>query len=392
MTIERFSGMDNLWDITDGSSYGETGQAEPSGEACPSAVTTPTLLGVVPRQREDFRTKSGEIGVHWLQGTIPHNKVAAVVRYLSEVFEVEPELQGFGRYRYNRSYTFEPFNVTVYFDTDYEVCKKRHKGRACVSITGSALDTLDADTLFSLVKTLVYDYWFLGTRIDLFFDDYKKRVSIDEIIEAAEKGNITGYRNYEPFAGRRKISYDGEEHHAEGVGFGTRGKQGGGKYTRCYDKEKETNGLQKCNRFETEFVKEFGQKVVFALACCDDVELFAGKIGGYIASNIKFIDRSSSTNVSRCQMLDWWYSIITELYAGDLKLRNEKKEDSVEKSQNWISTSVSATLGMLRLAKGEDEFYEWLEHEIYGGIERLSKRQRKMIRVYNQQREDAIPI
>ena len=357
------------------------------GTESPAGEASPLLLGEGYSHREEMKTPSGCVGLHWLQGTFPQEFLFEVLNYLQELYDIEPNLQDWGRMRYDKHFEFQPHNILVYFDSDINRVDKLgrsvHKGRACLSIPGGALDTLTADQLFKLVKDMVYKFRFLGSRTDIFFDDYTKRISVKEVFEEAKKGNITGFRRCAPAGGDFNI-FDPDETFGEGVTFGTRGKAGSGKYGRYYDKTKETGGLIDANRFEFEYTKDRSKDLTFKLAQSVDLEEFTYKIGAYVVGAITFVDRASKSvsekNISRLKVLSWWQEIIDEI--GSLKLRNPKRVKSVEKTKGWVEESVIVSMAMLMEAEGADKFVPWLIDELEKGKENFKYKHKAMIRDY----------
>ncbi|QQE12316.1 replication initiation factor domain-containing protein [Planctomycetota bacterium] len=327
----------------------------------------------------------GYVGIHWVQGTIPHDREKEVLEYLSMLFERKPIKHDYGRFRYNMCYEFEPFGVFLYCDDTKERNKQIHNGRITLVLPGSCLDQFTADGLHKLCKDLILKFWFLATRIDVFWDDYRRIIEPNQVIDDADKGNISGFRKWQGY-GERSFR-DGElVRHGDTACFGRRGSDGSGKYLRVYDKYLESDGEMDCVHWEVEFSQERGKKVMLNLAMAEDVERMSGMIGAVIGGVVDFVDREAKRrekNIPRLNQLEWWARIIDIL--GVCKLRNPTPEKSVEKSAIWVERSVSVTLGMLRLAAGEQKFWEWIENVIQDGEQNMKSRQEAVLEEYYKQ-------
>jgi hypothetical protein len=84
---------------------------------------------------------------------------------------------------------------------------------------------------------------------------------------------------------------------------------------------------------------------------------FATKIGLYIGGAIDFVER----NGKRCDPLDrlaFWEQILHHI--GSATLRNPTPDKSIEKTAKWIETSVAPSLEKMRLAFGDEFYYQWI--------------------------------
>jgi len=320
----------------------------------------------------------GSVGVHWLQGTCPAEKVLGLVGYLAEAFGgLEGVEKDWGRYTYDRGIELLPLGVWVFYDSTAERGRRMHGGRCVVAIPGSALDRLDAEALRDLVHELCYRFWFLGTRVDLCFDDYRRHVSVGVLEELAERGDFTGFQGWEV----RRPHGRGGVVTGETIGFGRRGRDGSGRYVRVYDKMLESGGVENCIRWEVEFSKKRAELVVWRLAESVSIEVFAGVVGSLIGGSIDLVRREGvERHLDRLERYGWWRDIVGVL--GSVRLRNVKRERRVEASREWVLRGVSATLAVIRAAVGDEEFAEWLEAVVDTGEGNMSAVHGRMVRDY----------
>ena len=168
------------------------------------------------------------------------------------------------------------------------------------------------------------------------------------------------------------------------VYFGTRGKDGAGKFLRCYDKELQSDGEVDSVRWEVEFSKERANKVFFALAMSLNITDFATNIAMFIGGSIDFIERHGK-KLDTADRLAFWEQILDAL--GAATVRNPKADQSIETSMEWVETSVSPSLEKIRRAIGDDVYYEWLQEQLEG-VE-ITKRAGDQIQTY--QRVHGVP-
>ncbi|MBN2293545.1 MAG: replication initiation factor domain-containing protein [Pirellulales bacterium] len=237
-----------------------------------AAATAPPLLsgGVKCQKISDCsQDVCSEVSVHWIQGTVPWEKTLSLVNYLSKVFKAEPIRRDYGMYRYDSGY--EWFNgVRVFTDTTRKRNDDIHNGRSCVMIPGEACDSLEAERLWLLIRDLCYKFWCLATRLDCAFDDFRRSVTLDQVKDAAMAGNFSGFRRWKPDEPRTRSG----EYEGRAVYFGRRGKDGGGRYLRVYDKGLESGGKIDSIRWEPEFCKHKARAALWLLAQQDTLEGF----------------------------------------------------------------------------------------------------------------------
>jgi len=148
----------------------------------------------------------------------------------------------------------------------------------------------------------------------------------------------------------------------ETIYFGTRGKNGGGKFLRCYGKDLESDGEIDSIRCEVEFSKERACEVFFHLARSPSLKDFATNIAMFIGGAIDFIERGDNGKFNKLDRLAFWEQILHHL--GAANVRNPKPEQSIETAMGWVEISVTPSLEKIRQAIGDDRYYEWLQKQM----------------------------
>ena len=344
--------------------------------ACLDDNASPILSGGVHSQKVDL----GTIRAHWIQGTIPHERVDELKRYLTGVFQLgEPERVDYGQNRYDKTWVWELHGVRLWFDSTTARANRIHGGRACICIPGDACDALGALMLFQVLKTLVDDFWLLGTRADVAYDEPTRMILPHEIAAESQKGNYTGFRRSEH---QSPLKLNGQRE-GDQIAFGRRGKAGSGKYLRIYDKLLESDGDNPCVRYEVEFAKRRARAVIFELSQAETFDKFVALMAGLVGGAIDFIERDNRAggrNIDRASRLDWWSRIVERL--GRVRVAAERPSMKIETSKEWVETSVATTLATLRKAIGQKEFKLWIEQLVEGAEVRITPKQSAAISEY----------
>ncbi len=332
----------------------------------------PYLIGGDNCQKYNIADFDGTVGLDWIQGTVPLEHSAELYDYFSKMCGGSPEIKKWGRFRYSRHCVWHPYGISMYWDIDPET-RSLHRNRFMIQLGGESLKVFDADSLYRLVKDLHDFFEFSATRIDLCFDDYEKIMLPHQVAGVAEQSNFTGFKRWKPEQERRVSG----EYLSDQVRFGSRGKNGSGRFLRCYNKNLESGGEINSVRWEVEFSKVHAKLVFEKLCEAQDIETFAGLIGAIIGGSIDFIDRKG-THLDRMQRLEWWQRIRNIL--GCVKLRNPRRIKSIDNTVGWIETSVAGSFEKVRRAYGSRRFGEWLDNKVLGRA--LNKEQRAQVRDY----------
>jgi hypothetical protein len=323
--------------------------------------------------KRDKNEAISSIGIDWISGTCPFDKLKALQDYLCNFFDSEPEYHEHGLYRFERSMTLAPYGVSIHWDTSSARAESVHGGRVMVIIPGEACNAISAARVRMLLHDLCFRFWMLGTRIDLCFDDYERRVSIDDVAAACEAGNVAGFRRWE----RRAPKKLNGQKEGDSVCLGRRGENGSGKYMRIYDKFLESKGELNCIRWEVEFGAEKARSVVFALAKCETMESYAVLMAALIGGAVDFIVRHGK-NLDRADRVQWWEGI--REFLGKAVLRGIRKELHVVAAKEWVEKCVVPSLRMIVAATGFDDFWGWLAGMTSCG--HLTAQQKAAVRAY----------
>ena len=319
-----------------------------SGEAAP-----PTLIGGVNEKsigKMDVGDRKRSIGIDWIQGTIPFTKMDSLFLYLSEMCGSAPESYNHGFMGYQAAAEWHPYGIKVLWDLDTEN-RLRHGNRIVLQIGGTGLGCFPAASLYQFCRDLCTRFFFKATRVDLCFDDYEKIITPMEVSEFAKEGSYKGFRKHRPIL---EMKSNGEIV-GDTLYFGTRGKNGGGKFVRFYRKDLESGGEVDSYRWEVEFSKDKANDIFFKLAMSFDITEFATNIAMFIGGAIDFVERGGRPDLDR---LAFWEQILDSL--GSASLRSPKSEQSIETAMEWVEVSVTPSLEKIRRAIGDDRYYEWL--------------------------------
>ena len=341
------------------------------GEAAP-----PTLLGGVNGKnigKMDTGERKASLSVDWLQGTIPFERMDMLFEYLTDLCGSRPEIYGYGMLGYQCSAEWHPFGIKVMWDAE-KTARSFHANRICIQLTGSSLAGFPPSSLMRFMYDMSVKFWLKCSRIDLAFDDYEKIIRPTEVFEHAEQGSYKGFRKHHPVIERQRNG----ELLGEGIYFGTRGKNGGGKYLRCYGKDIESDGETDSIRWEVEFSKQKANRVFFDLAMAADLTDFATMISLFIGGAIDFIERGSSGKCNKLDRLAFWEQILHHL--GAATIRCPEPDGSIETTMEWFERSVYPSMEKVKRAIGDDALYQRLLEGMQGA--KLSELQINQIRVY----------
>ncbi|MBE3145451.1 MAG: replication initiation factor domain-containing protein [Planctomycetes bacterium] len=293
------------------------------------------------------------VGIHWLRISFPKKVLADVSEFCSKIWG-DFDCDGFGLWSYDSRMRWSS-GISLNFDEDEERSFRVHCNRITLDCPGSACDELSVPDLLLLIE--YFDA--LGgkcTRIDVYFDDYDRRVFPKDLDELIKRNDYSGLRHAAP-----RHKWDGGIMIREEVAFGERGSRGNGKYIRFYNKELESDGERKCNRFEVEFTGKKAENVFCILARCEGkASVFATLCGSLVAGSISFVKRTGDKNISRLERYEWWEEIV-ELLGGEIQIRVERKKDTLTGKIDWVKRGVAPSLACLKkIFVDKDAFFRWL--------------------------------
>ena len=353
----------------DGSPWDDV-KEERGGVAAP-----PTLIGGVNSQKINLKKLERVLGIDWIQGTIANKYSEKVYDYLSKMCDCEPEIFDHGVLGFQRHAVWHPYGIVMAWDVDLRN-KDIHHGKFLLQLGGEACGCFFDESIYQFCWDLCTKFAFKCSRVDLCFDDFERIKSPNEVYQeccAGEEKNYSGYRKHRFIDEERSTG----EKSGETLYFGTRGKNGGGKFLRCYDKELESDGEINSVRWEVEFSKERANAVFFKIALSMTIEEFATNIAMLIGGSIDFIERKGK-NLDRAERLPFWEKIVSIL--GEACIRNPRPIKTVEKCKAWMERCVFPSQSMMQEAFGDKKYYEWAEEQIEEAT--LSKLQRRVVSEY----------
>jgi len=321
--------------------------------------------------------KSNPVGAHWLRNSFDCKDLEEVKAWVSRFFG-ESTLKDYGKLSYGRHYSWKS-GVSLCFDldSDTEHNPGSHRGRMTLDVPGKACNELTAPDLLLFMEGCQE----LGcncTRIDVFWDDYNRTVSLEELRRIADKGDFSMFQisSVNRTRNRTRKENDGLLYNA--VTFGRRGCKGSGKYLRVYDKNLESKGESNCIRWECEFSQEKAQKVfTWLVGACGNLDVFAMLCGSLIGGCINFVHRTGEKHIDRLDVYEWWQEIKDLL--GVVSVRVAKKENTLTGTIGWVERQVSPSLALIRKAmKSEQDFYNFSRDCIDVGESRMNATQRQI--------------
>lgn len=324
-----------------------------------------------------------EVGIHWLRISILMQHLEKLRSYCNTYFG-ESTKDGYGLWSYDSRYSW-PGGASLNFDSEEARCEKVHKGKVTLDIPGGALDAITQTDLHLFLLSL-RQFRPSCTRLDVFFDDYNRTITPSGLERIVKRNNFSGFRfgqikqrhgprKFGPGKGKYGLIHDEMD-------FGKRGKGGGGKYMRVYDKQLESDGVKDCVRWEVEFSKERAHKVFDKLSQVTSVDAFATLCGALVAGCIVFVRRNGEKNIQRLEVYDFWKRIVDLL--GVVVVRVPEKKTNISGKCQWVYKQVSPTLASLRGTFVNDSYFiSWIFDVLAEGKVRMSQRQENFTREHN---------
>lgn len=343
------------------------------------------------------------LGIHWLRGRIKHADVVAVRDYCAMIFG-DYEQNEYGLWKYDRSCKWSNGIWLNYQETE-ERSDWLTGGYAVLEIPGHVLETLDFELASTFMRGL--EQWhFDCTRMDVYFDDFRRLVTPRQlypmVYEVDLLGNefrreFTGFLTCGPgqdAGGKRKGKLKGRGLTYDCIHFGKRGNAGGGKYLRIYDKWLESGGSRNCVRWELELTKERAAKLWNALLHTPSAgwtHLIGLAIGGCIDFRHRKVNgngellKAGDKNWKRCPRFEFWQKILWKL--GELPMSTPVKPKRVETAAKWFKAQTAGTMQMLTQAWGADKLLSEIV-DIIGRKDRMNASHRAAVEAYQASLKD----
>jgi len=323
----------------------------------------------------DSRVRN-EVGIHWLRISVPRQYLSRLLCVIELAFGKSCR-DNFGLWSYDSRYRWEN-GASLNFDAEIDRSEFVHRGKVTLDIPGGALDRI-ADLQFFMHELLQFRP--VCTRIDVFFDDYQRTITPNELNKIAEKKDFSGFVMVHHKTSRVAIAKENATKLVyDELSFGRRGQNGCGKYLRVYDKNLESEGKKNCIRYEVEFTKERANLVFYKLCETGSIDAFATLCGALVAGSVKFVHRNGDKNIGRLKVYNFWQKILD--FLGKVVIRVPSKEKDIAGKYRFIRRQVTPTLALLREVFIDDiDFFNWLNDAIGEGELRMSQAQINLARV-----------
>lgn len=319
--------------------------------------------------------------IDWLSFTVPvadvrDLKTNVVREFVTDIlglrFTFEERLKG--RYGYTRSLVFSDCIAILYNDfSDLEFASDERLEQAAsmgfhVEMTGQGCRHFEEVCGSDWVQffTLLSGFDVRYSRLDIALDDYEgmldfgmieRKVKAGDVISLSRKRDIT---ESVEVSQQEKFDNNGNSK-GKTIYFGTRSSS---IYIRFYDKKKEQEGKGKeveadlWQRYEIVLKKEKAED--FISRYCNG-EQFEKLYLGVLSGAIRFVDRGEDTNKARWNVSRFWQEFLKGAEA--IKLQSHEVTPSIDKTIDWIETSVLGSIKLLDMVANElgMDLYEILE-------------------------------
>lgn len=326
--------------------------------------------------------KSLSVRVDWLQGTIRftslaqlHEVIEFIEGYTKEKFVLHPDRGRFvGKQWHNQAQGIEGCMIL------YNLPEQEPDGigHALISFTATVLSQIVVRDVWRMASGLVKCWGYKATRFDIALDDYLKNISFYDLLHAAKHRNFTHFRNMPT------VHYTFDEY-GNVVGWTiVWGGRNGDRTFRCYDKDFESKGKIKANRFELELHDKLAEKALadwLSLDAENFEETSPAVLGGIVIGTIDFVERGHDKNVSRMPVLSWWQDMKDRVGCA-IRHTVEAATTSYERKRNWFTRQVSVTLAMFKKVMGNQGFKQYLTNELLDAEERFNSTHEAFIAVY----------
>lgn len=285
-------------------------------------------------------------GLDWMRATFPESRLDEVTEWACRRFGNDFEDQmGFGWYSCSRRW---PGGLAVGYG------QKGNGATCCVELTGSVLGRFTAMDRVEMVRELLE----LGakfTRLDVAIDQKGEVVRLVELVgTACFRGKLCGARTWRP-----DVSFGpGGECTGQTIYIGKRGKEGSGRYVRCYDKGLES-GESPANthhRWEAEFSAEVAHQVAVGLSRADDPAHFCAQVA---LGAVTFKDGESRRSWSERPDCHWW----AQFKAGvrGVRFTAEKRLATLAGRVAWLKSAAARQVAAMAQITGSSMSLVWRE-------------------------------
>lgn len=254
-------------------------------------------------------------------------------------------------------------------------------GELILNISGQLLSRCSFPRL-SEFCTHLYQLGAHCSRIDISVDDFSKEYfDYDKLCSAIDSHNFTGAR----------LDNASQSTNAKGGWIVTMGSRANGKYARWYNKFIESKGKINSYRYEVEYKGGYAKSIFESFCTFDleDDEVRLEFISKLLGGAFSFIDRSESSNVSRCGLLPWWQKFLNAL-GGALQWSVPRVQKSLDKTITWIEKQVIKSLVVIKKCLGDAKYNNWFDYKFAQLSKKLNPSQ--VNRIDNYELETALQL
>lgn len=321
-----------------------------------------------------------ECGIDYLRGTVPIRYSMDIRTLISKCFDLDLNLvkdrngQPLGTGFYKLRFTSEHgINVMALNRSIDDSSTDQH---CLIDIPGKSLARIDTQAQADFFLELAF-LEFNCTRIDIKADDYSKTITPQLAMIASQDGNKTGFRRF---------SYQQDDRGAGTFYAGLRGRNGGGKFVRIYDKWLQSDGEIDAVRIELEASSAKAVDIFCSLTTLE-ISHWPDFIRGVFDAALSFKDRTEQKKACRAKMLSWWSWFVDGSVV--FSFSRIVKQSVFEKTRNWIKNQVVASLAMLVCGESGDFFlrdskqmWSTIYPLIIEGLDHMGERHQNLVRQY----------
>lgn len=237
-------------------------------------------------------------GIDWLSVTFPIAKVPSVIESIRlKLFDnSEPE----------ESHPWKGYQHALVFECGAKLSWHDVRSDAHLVMTGSACASAGLGLMVGFIRA-IRDFSRVA-RIDLCYDvPREKALKPKTLMDMSEEGKLCSYRRFQWY----------EEHSGNGgiattFKAGGRGKNGGGRHFRAYDKDIDGVGMHSHVRYEVEFSSGRADRVAGQISelPVDGLEGVSSYIRQTVLGAIDFREKGKSGHSSRCKRCDAWEKFV----------------------------------------------------------------------------------
>lgn len=235
-------------------------------------------------------------------------------------------------------------------------------GFVYIHFPGKFLSALNIYEQLDINCTLITQYQFRGTRVDIALDDFSKTLTREQLQAAISSHSYTHYRTVSEFT----TYYD------EQVNWSFRfGSPKSEQFVVIYDKEKESKGRINSVRFEARFRAGRASDLLSTIAevFAYNVEAALPALRDICLGALDFVDRDKGDkNLERCPRCDWWQAFLDKVSATPLRLPKPQQTRSLAKTRQWLDQQVQTSLAMVVEVFG----FEYLHKLVADGKKRYT--------------------